>query len=96
MTFMNTKIDHDRSPEVEEWIKEETVDQEARFNKIDAEMVALKPKREKWYAEFFHRLKTRGVNLDGDEKALVAEADIPIKPEGRDDRVVWKNGVDDE
>jgi len=94
MTFMNTKIEHDRSPEVDEWIKEEAQEQELRFKKIDDEMSALKPKREKWYAEFFHRIKTTGVNIDGDDKVPVAEADIPVKPEGHEDRVVWKNGVD--
>ncbi len=96
MSFMNTKIEHDRSPEVDEWIKEEAQEQEARFNKIDAEMSALKVTREKWYAEFFHRIKTTGFNVDGDERAPVAEADIPVKPEGREDQVIWKNGVDPE
>ena len=92
MTFMNTKIDHEPAPEVEAWMKEETAEQEVRYQKIYDEMAALKPMREQWYAEFFHRIKTRGVNLDADEKAPVAEADIPVKPEGLEDIVVWKYG----
>lgn len=92
MTFMNTKIDHDRSPEVEEWIKEETIEQEARYQKIYDQVDALKPDREQWYAEFFHRLKNRGFNADGDQKVLIKDEELPIKPEGREDIVIWKYG----
>ncbi|MGK0498915.1 MAG: hypothetical protein ACJAYG_000546 [Oceanicoccus sp.] len=92
MTFMNTKIDHDRTPEAEEWIKEEIVEQETRYQKIYDAMSALKPSREQWYAEFFHRIKTRGFNMDADQKMPIPEADIPVKPEGREDIVVWKYG----
>ena len=92
MTFMNTKIDHERTPEVEAWIKEESAEQEVRYQKIYDEMAALKPNREQWYAEFFHRLKTRGVNVDADTKQVLTDADIPVKPEGREDLVIWKYG----
>lgn len=92
MTFMNTKIDHEKSPESEEWILEETAEQEARYAKICSEMEALKPKREQWYAEFFHRIKTKGFNCDGDDRMPIKEAEIPVKPEGRDDVVIWKYG----
>ena len=92
MTFMHTKIDHERTPEVEEWMKEEAAEQEVRYQKIYDEMAALKPNREQWYAEFFHRLKTRGFNADGDTKVKIPEADLPIKPEGREDIVIWKYG----
>ena len=92
MTFMNTKIDHERSPEVEEWMKEETAEQEVRYQKIYEQVDALKPDREQWYAEFFHRIKTRGFNTDGDERMASKEEQIPVKPEGREDQVIWKYG----
>lgn len=92
MTFMNTKIDHDSSPEVEAWIKEEAAEQEVRYQKIYDTMAALKPSREKWYAEFFHRIKTKGFSYDGDERMLIKDEELPIKPEGLDDIVVWKYG----
>ncbi|WP_101757841.1 hypothetical protein [Oceanicoccus sp. KOV_DT_Chl] len=92
MTFMNTKIDYDRSAEEEAWIKEETAEQEVRYQKIYDEMDALKTTREQWYAEFFHRIKTRGFSFDGDNRAPVAEKDIPIKPDDREDQVIWKYG----
>lgn len=92
MTFMNTKIEHEKTPESEEWIKEEIEEQESRYQKICGEMEALKPKREQWYAEFFHRIKTKGFNTDGDERMPIKEEEIPVKPEGRDDVVIWKYG----
>ena len=92
MTFMNTKIEHERSPETEAWMKEETAEQEARYQTICNQMEALKPTREQWYAEFFHRLKTRGFNADGDDRIVIRDEEIPVKPEGRDDQVIWKYG----
>ncbi len=92
MTFMNTKIEHEKSPESKKWIEDEAADQEALFSKISDAMEALKPKREKWYAEFFHRIKTKGFNHDGDDRVKIKEEEIPVKPEGRDDVVVWKYG----
>ena len=36
MTFKNLYIDHERSSEAEEWVKEELAEQEKRFAKIEA------------------------------------------------------------
>lgn len=96
MTFKNLFIEHDRSAEEKAWIDEEVVDQEARFQKLNGEMKDLAPQREVWYQEFFDRLSTIGFNMDGDEKMLIKREDLPVKPEGREDLVIWKNGVDDE
>lgn len=95
MTFMHTKIDHERSPEVEEWMKEESEEQEVRYQKIAKEMDDLKDKREVWYEEFFYRLQTKGFNMDADEKMKIKPEDIPVKPEGRVDTVIWKYGEQD-
>ena len=68
MTFKNLYIDHERSSEAEEWVKEELAEQEDRFAQIEVAMEALAPTREKWYQEFFDRLLTNGFNMDGDDK----------------------------
>jgi len=96
MTFRNLFIDHDLTPEVKAWIEEEIAEQEQRFDKIEKEMEDLAPIREKWYQEFFDRITTSGFNTDGDEKMVIKPEELPVKPEGRVDRVVWKDGVDGE
>ena len=85
---------HERSSEAEEWVKEELAEQEERFAKIEAAMEDLAPTREKWYQEFFDRLRTNGFNMDGDDKMPIPESDLPVKPADRKDQVVWKYGVD--
>ena len=96
MTFKNLFIDHERSKQEEEWVREEIAEQEQRFAKIDAQMHELAPVRAKWYEEFFDRISLRGFNADGDQKVKIKREDLPVKREGREDRVVWKYGVDGE
>ena len=94
MTFKNLFIDHERSKEEEEWIREELAEQEQRFAKIDKQMSDLAPTRAKWYEEFFDRISLRGFNADGDQKVKIKRENLPVKPEGKEDRVVWKYGKD--
>ena len=96
MTFKNLFIEHRRSAEQEAWVKEELAEQERRFEKIDRQMRELAPRRAKWYEEFFDRISRRGFNCDGDEKVVVKRENLPQKPADREDRVVWKDGVDSE
>ena len=96
MTFKNLFIEHDLSPEVREWLDKEIAEQEARYLVIEKEMQDLAPSREKWYQEFFDRITNTGFNVDGDEKMKISVADLPVKPAGRVDQVVWKHGVDGE
>ncbi len=96
MTFKNLFIDHERSKEEEEWVREEIAEQEERFAKIDRQMRDLAPRRAKWYEEFFDRISFRGFNADGDDKVKIKREDLPVKPAGREDRVVWKYGKDTE
>jgi len=96
MSFKNTFISHDRIPEVTAWIEEERVEQEERFRTIVKQMDELDPEREKWYQEFFDRLTTIGFNQDGDLKVKIAPEDLPVKPAGRTNQVIFKYGVDDE
>lgn len=96
MTFKNLFIKHDRSAEEEAWLQEEIEEQEARFAKIEQAMEDLKPRRAKWYREFFDRITSIGFNVDGDQKAVIPRDQLPVQPKGWDDRVVWKYGVDGE
>ncbi len=96
MSFKDLFIEHDVPSEVREWIEGEIVAQEARYSRIEKEMIDLAATREKWYQEFFDRITTNGYNTDGDDKMRIDPADLPVKPEGCMDQVVWKNGVDGE
>lgn len=96
MTFKNLFIEHQRSEDVEAWLEEEIAEQEARFEEIDQLMKDIEPQRAKWYEEFFDRITTTGFNVDGDLKEVISKDKLPVKPEGREDLVVWKYGVDEE
>jgi len=96
MTFKNLFIKHERSAEEEAWLQEEIEEQEARFAKIEQAMEELKPQRAKWYREFFDRITTIGFNVDGDQKEVIPRDKLPVQPKDREDRVVWKYGVDGE
>ncbi|NIM71396.1 MAG: hypothetical protein GTN86_06580 [Xanthomonadales bacterium] len=96
MTFKNLFIEHSRSDEEEAWLQEEIEEQEARFLAIEQAMEDLTPRRARWYQEFFDRITTIGFNVDGDDKRVIPRAGLPVQPEGRRDRVVWKYGADSE
>ena len=96
MSFKNLFIKHDRSAEEEAWLQEEIAEQEERFTEIEKTMEDLKPIRAQWYREFFDRISTTGFNVDGDEKMVIPRDQLPVQPDGNEDRVVWKHGVDGE
>jgi hypothetical protein len=96
MSFKNLFIEHERSPAEEAWLEEEITEQEERFAKIEQSMEDLKPVRATWYQEFFDRISTIGFNVDGDEKRVIPRDQLPVQPQGREDCVVWKYGVDEE
>lgn len=96
MTFKNLFIEHDRSAEEEAWVEEEIAEQEVRFSTIDKQMNDLAPRRAVWYQEFLERISTIGFNMDGDEKVVIKPEDLPVQPEGVQDKVIWKYGIDGE
>jgi len=96
MSFKNLFIKHERSAEEEAWLQEEIAEQEERFSDIEKTMEDLKPIRAQWYREFFDRISTTGFNVDGDEKMVITRDQLPVQPDGNEDRVVWKHGVDGE
>ena len=96
MTFKNLFIKHERNQDEEAWLREEIAEQEVRFSEIEKTMEDLEPVRAQWYAEFFDRIATLGFNVDGDDKMVIPRDQLPLKPEGKADKVVWKYGVDEE
>ncbi len=96
MSFKNLFIKHERSPEEDAWLEEEITEQEDRFSRIEKQMEDIEPIRAQWYTEFFDRISTLGFNVDGDDKMVIPRDQLPVQPEGREDRVVWKFGVDEE
>ena len=88
MTFLHTKIERELPDEVRKWLEEEAAEQEERYQKIVAEMEALDETREGWYQEFFERLKKYGFNVDGDQRAIIPEEELPARPD-RDHKVVY-------
>ena len=82
MGFLYTKIDHKKSAQVQAWIKEETAEQQARYQSIVKEMEAISEQREVWYQEFLQRIQTMGFNVDGDDRVKISPDDIPIRPDG--------------
>ncbi len=96
MTFKNLFIEHERRAEEEKWLKEEIEEQERRYQKIARQMDELGPQRKKWYADFFKRITTRGFNMDGDQKIVIKPENLPVQPDGREDKILWKYGVDGE
>ncbi len=82
MSFKNTFIEHERSAEEKAWLEEEIAEQQARYEKIVADMEAMNDLREQWYAEFLERIQTYGFNEDGDRRVKIQPDDIPERPEG--------------
>jgi hypothetical protein len=81
-------IEHRRSREVEAWLRKEVAEQKLRYRKIVREQDALSPKRDKWIAEFLHRIQTRGTHVHFDQMRKVRPEEIPVKPK-RKFRVVF-------
>ncbi len=88
MAFLNTKIEREIPEEVRKWIEEEAAEQDERYRQIVAEMEALDTTRDQWYEEFFVRLQKYGFNQDGDQRVVIPESQLPVKPD-RKHKVVY-------
>ncbi len=51
-------------------------------------MEALDTTRDQWYEEFFVRLQKYGFNQDGDQRVVIPESQLPVKPD-RKHKVVY-------
>jgi hypothetical protein len=81
-------IEHKRSREVDAWLRKEVAEQKVRYRKIVAEQDALTPKRDKWIADFLHRIQTRGFHVHFDQMRKIRPEEVPVKPK-RKFRVVF-------
>jgi len=72
-----------RKANAQAWLKENVADQKKRYAAIVKEMDGLEKDREKWYAEFLRIVSTKGWNVNGDQRMVVAVKDLPKKPKGR-------------
>ena len=82
MSFKDTYIEYERSREAAVWLEEEIAEQQARYEKIVADMDAMNEQRERWYAEFLERIQSVGFNEDGDRRVKIKPEDIPVRPDG--------------
>jgi hypothetical protein len=73
-------IEHRVSREVRAWLRQEAAEQKTRYKKIVEEQEALSPKRDKWVAEFLHRIQTRGFNVHADMRRQIPDSEMPKKP----------------
>jgi hypothetical protein len=73
-------IANKRSKEAAAWLSKEIAEQKRRYGKIVREQEALTPKRDKWIAEFLHRIQTRGVHVHFDQMRKVMPHEIATKP----------------
>ncbi len=72
------------------WLKKEAAVQKKLHQAIQKEMnVDYAAQRAKNYEAFFERIKTRGFNVHFTERRQITEDEIPVKPAGRKDKVVW-------
>jgi hypothetical protein len=90
---MGDRVQHGKPPmsaEAREWLEQESAAQQRRYDAIVAEQEALTPERERWYAEFLEIVSTRGFNVTGDQRRVIAEDELPEKPDRPDAmKVVW-------
>lgn len=77
-----------RSAEAERWLRQEIAEQKRRYRKIVREQDALGPKRERWVADFLHRIQTRGFNVHAADLRKIRAEEIPARPK-RKFRVVF-------
>ena len=81
-------IPHKVPAAIKAWLKKEVELNKKLHRKIAKEMDSIAPKRAKWYAAFYKRIQTRGLNVHFTERRQVSAEELPKKPK-RKDRVVW-------
>lgn len=77
-----------RKPDAQAWLKENVAEQKKRYAAIVKEMDGIEKDRQQWYADFLRIVSTKGWNVNGDQRMVVAAKDLPKRPKGRS-RVVF-------
>ena len=73
-------IDYEKSAEAEQWIRDESAEQEKRYDEIVREMDELGPERDVWVENFFERIQTRGFNVHFDNRRAIPADELPTRP----------------
>lgn len=77
-----------RKRDAQAWLKENVAEQKKRYAAIVKEMDGIEKVRQQWYADFLRIVSTKGWNVNGDQRMVVAAKDLPKRPKGRS-RVVF-------
>jgi hypothetical protein len=70
------------------WVKQELAEQIDRYKKIVQDMEALAPQREKWVADFLHRIQTRGFHVHAAIRRVIPKNEVRPR-DGRPLQVVF-------
>ncbi len=74
-------IEHERSAEADQWIRDEGAQQEERYRKIVKEMDDLSDERDEWVEKFFERIRTRGFNVHYNNRRAIPAEELPTRPD---------------
>ena len=74
-------IDYEKSAEAEQWIRDESAEQEKRYEAIVKEMDDLSEERDEWVEKFFERIQTRGFNVHYDNRRAIPAEELPKRPD---------------
>ena len=79
-----------RGKEADAWMKDEIAAQEVRYKAIVEEIDGMEEQRAEWIDEFLRLIQTSGYYITGDQKRLIADEEMPTKPNRADAmRVIW-------
>ncbi|WP_446830905.1 hypothetical protein [Candidatus Foliamicus sp.] len=74
-------IEYEKSAEAEQWIRDESAEQEKRYETIVKEMDDLSEERDEWVEKFFERIQTRGFNVHYDNRRAIPAEELPKRPD---------------
>jgi hypothetical protein len=63
-----------------EWMDRNLDEQKIRHTKIADDMESLSPQRDIWVDGFLERIQTRGFNYNCDALRIIADEELPEKP----------------
>ena len=73
-------LDYEKSAAADQWISDESAEQEERYQEIVKEMDNLGPERDVWVEKFFERIQTRGFNVHYNNRRAIAADELPTRP----------------
>jgi len=74
-------IEYEKSTEAQQWIRDESAEQEKRYQQIVKEMDDLSEERDVWVEKFFERIQTRGFNVHYNNRRQIPDDEIPTRPD---------------